>query len=258
LTLREVHLFGRRLRFVTRRTLAVLSIALLLITAGCLGATPASTTGPAADTDGSTPTVSVSASGSVSVEPDLAVVTLAVEATADSADAAREQVATDVAAVRDALADLGLAADAVTTAAFGIHPEYDYSGDRREVVGYRAVHALTVESGVDEAGAVIDAAVGAGAVRVNGVQFTLTDDTRQSAREQALGVAMGNAAADAGAIATAADLTLDGVRSVSTGAPAVSPFEDHVAMAEDESGRTIIEPGPVTVSATVHVEYAIR
>lgn len=243
---------------MTRRTFAVLSLALLLITAGCLGAAPASTTGTAASAADSTPGVSVSASGSVTVEPDLAVVHLAVEATAETAGDAREHVATDVASVREALAAIGLDDAAVTTASFAIQPEYDYSGDSRELVGYRAVHALTVESGVDEAGAVIDAAVGAGAVRVSGVRFTLTDATRQSAREQALGVAMGNAAADAGAIASAADLPLDGVRSVSTGGSVVSPFEGRVAVAEDAAGETVIDPGPVTVSASVSVVYAVQ
>jgi uncharacterized protein YggE len=244
---------------MTRRPLAVLSLALLMITAGCLGVAPASTgTGAAAVEDGSASTVSVSASGSVPVEPDLAVVNLAVEATAESAVAARAQVADDVAAVRAALADLGLDDDAVTTAYFNLQPEYDHSGERRELVGYRAVHALTVESGVDQAGSVIDAAVGAGAVRVNGVQFTLTDETRQSAREQALAAAMGNAAADAGAIADAADLRLDGVRSVSTGAPVVTPFEGRLARSEDAAGSTTIESGPVTVSASVSVVYAVE
>lgn len=243
---------------MTRRPLVALSVVLLLITAGCLGAVPtASTAGTAASDAGSSPAVSVSASGAVSVEPDLAVVDLVVEATAESADGARSEVAADVAAVRGALRELGLADAAVTTASFSIHPEYDFSGEHREVVGYRAAHALTVEAGVDQAGAVIDVAVAAGAVRVNGVQFTLTDRSRQSAREKALGMAMDDAAADAAAIAQAADLTLDGVRSVSTSAPVVAPFAGRVAVAEDARGSTSIESGPVTVSAHVSVVYAV-
>lgn len=243
---------------MTRSPWVALSVVLLLITAGCLGAVPAaSTAGAAASDGGSSPSVSVSASGAVSVEPDLAVVHLAVEATADSADAARSEVAADVTAVQNALRELGLADDAVTTASFSIRPEYDFSGEHHEVVGYRAAHVLTVEAGVDQAGAVIDVAVAAGAVRVNGVQFTLTDRSRQSAREEALAMAMDNAAADAAAIAQAADLTLDGVRSVSTGAPVVSPFAGRVAVAEDAQGSTIIESGPVTVSAHVSVVYPV-
>lgn len=243
---------------MTRHPLAVLSVVLLMLTAGCLGAAtpaPAETT---ADGDAATPTVRVSASGSVSVEPDLAVVHLAAEATAESADAARAQVATDVDAVRAAMADLGLPDDAVTTASFHIQPEYDYSRETRELVGYRAVHALSVEADVDQVGQVIDAAVEAGAVGVSGVQFTLTDEARQSAREQALAAAMANAAADAVAVADAGDLTLDGVRSVATGGPVFVPFDGRTAVAEDAASGTTIESGPVTVSASVTVSYSIQ
>ncbi len=229
----------------------------MLVAAGCLGAATPSPAGAAETGDVASPSVTVSGAGSVSVDPDLAVVRLAVEATADSADVARGQVADDVAAVRAALADIGIEDDAVETAYFRIDPMYDHTRESRELVGYRAVHALTVESEVDAAGAVIDAAVGAGASRVEGVQFTLTDETRQSAREQALARAMTAAAGDAGAIAEAAGLTLDGVRSVSTGSPVVYPVDGRVAMAEDAGGATTIDSGPVTVTANVQVVYAV-
>lgn len=238
-----------------RKSIAIIGLALVLVTAGCLGAPSTVSTGtPATGPDPAT--ISVSGSGSVSVAPDLAVVSLVVETTDESADVARAQVADDVAAVRAALTDLGIEEDAVTTASYTIQPEYDYSNDRRDLLGYRAVHALTVEADVDEAGAVIDAAVGAGAVRVNGVQFTLDEETRQSAREQALGAAMTNAGADAEAIADAADVTIDGVRSVSTTRTDVRPYEAH-DVAEAADGATSIAPGPVTVTADVQVVYRL-
>lgn len=230
----------------------------MLVAAGCLGAATPGPAGAAETGDETSPSVTVSGDGSVSVDPDLAVVRLAVEATADSADVARGQVADDVTAVRSALADLGIEDDAVETAYFRIDPMYDHTRESRELVGYRAVHALTVESEVDAAGAVIDAAVGAGATSVEGVQFTLTDETRQSAREQALAGAMAAAEGDAGAIAEAAGLTLDGVRSVSTGSPVVYPVDGRVAMAEDAGGATTIDSGPVTVTANVQVVYAVQ
>lgn len=236
------------------RPTAVLSLVVLLVLAGCAGAGPLQTTGAA--TDESPPSISVSAGGSVAVEPDLAVVTVAAETTADSADDAREAVAADVAAVREALADLGIEDDAITTAYFRIDPQYDHSRETREVVGYRAVHALTVESDVEAAGEVVDTAVSAGAARVDGVRFTLTDDRRQTAREQALGEAMDNAAADAEALATAGDLSIDGIRSVATGGPTVIPVERQVAADGDAAQATTIESGPVTVRATVQVVYS--
>lgn len=241
-----------------KKPIQVFSVVFLLLIAGCLGATPAvSSTGTGPTDDGSS-SISVGATGTVAVEPDVALVTVVVEASSNSADEARQQVADDVSAVRTALTELGLDDDAVTTASFHLQPEYDYSGDNRELLGYRAVHALSVEAGVDQAGAVIDAAVGAGADRIQGVQFTLTDEHRQTARQEALTAAMGHAEADAGAIAAAADLTIDGVQSVSTGAPTVTPFEGRLEMAADAGGSTTIDSGPVTVSAHVNVVYRVQ
>ena len=204
-------------------------------------------------------TVAVAASGSVSVAPDLAVVQLSAVATADSPDAARAQVASDVSAVRSALANAGVPKDAITTAYYAIQPQYDYSNGHSTLVGYRAVHALTVKTGVDAAGDVVDAAVGAGGVQVNSVQFTLSDAAQQSAREDALRAAMSHAKGDANAVASAADATLGGVRSVSTGGSVVTPGPRPVAMTEASSGgKTTLNAGPVTVTATVQVVYGLQ
>ncbi|MFB6361368.1 MAG: SIMPL domain-containing protein [Halobacteriales archaeon] len=95
----------------------------LLLIAGYIGAAPAaSSTGSGPTHDGSS-SISVSASGTVAVEPDLAVVTVVDQASADSADEARQQVADDASAVRTALAELGLTEEALTTAAFQLQPE---------------------------------------------------------------------------------------------------------------------------------------
>ncbi|MFB6361367.1 MAG: SIMPL domain-containing protein [Halobacteriales archaeon] len=82
------------------------------------------------------------------------------------------------------------------------------------------MYALSVQAGVDQAGPLIDAAVPAGPDRIHGLQFTLTDEHRQTARQEALTHAMGNAEA----IADAAGISIDGVGSVSTAAPTVTPF----------------------------------
>lgn len=238
------------------RPVAAALLALLLVTAGCLGtAATAQTTGEG----DAVRTIDVSASGTASADPDLAVVRLAVEARADSADAAREQVAADVAAMRQALRDLGIPDDAVTTTSFFVGPEYDHREGGRELVGYRAVHAFSVESGVDEAGAVVDAAVGSGATQVQGVQFTLTDETRAELRQEALAAAMASARADADTIASAAGVTVGPLHSASTanvGFP--RPYAVAEAAGGDAGARTVVEPGPVEVTASVQVSYDIR
>jgi hypothetical protein len=233
---------------------AILAVALagLVLLAGCTA--PLQSTG-AASADASDPTVSVTGTGTVSAEADLAVVSLAVTAQQASADAARDRVARGVDAVRTALRDAGIPEDAVTTAYFSVHPRYD--DEDRVPDGYRAVHALRVEVDPARAGEVVDLAVGAGATEVNGVQFTLTDETRDALRAEVLAQAVDRARADADAVAEAADLRIVGVQSMQVGG-SYGPGPFYAEAAADARGATSFAPGPVTVSASVSVTYVVE
>ncbi|WP_411964634.1 SIMPL domain-containing protein [Haloferax sp. YSMS24] len=240
-----------------RRIIGPLLLASLVLLAGCLSA-PLQTT---AQTDGGidATTISTTGTGEVTAESDLAVVNIAVTHTADSADEARGVVAEDVAAVRAALTDAGIAEDAIQSTGFHIYPEYNYGGDERELVGYRAAHSLTVEVAPDRAGEVIDLSVGAGADEIRGVFFTLTDEKRAELRSEALTKAVESAEADAETVATAADLRITGVHTANVGG-GYSPGPYPVAYAEDAragsaGAPTELTPGPVTVSATVQMVY---
>lgn len=229
------------------------ALAALVLLAGCLAplqATESSTTSTA-----DVPTISVSGTGTTTAAPDLAVVFVSVTATADTADPARQQVANDVQRMRTALREAGVPDDAVTTTSFHISPRYDYREREQTLLGYEAAHSFRIEVAPDRAGAVVDAAVGNGADRVDGVQFTLTDETRESLRSEALTRAMDAARADADTVAAAAGMEVTGVQTASTGGVFV-PYAD-VRFAEDaQSGAaTVFEPGPVTVTATVSVTY---
>lgn len=244
---------------MARRVLTAAVLALLLVTAGCLGTTVT------AQTDGSTNssdvrTIDVSGQGTVSAPPDLAEIQVAVEVRADTADEARAQAAEDVATMRDALRELDIPDESVRTVSFHVGPEYDYSGNSRELVGYRAYHAFLIETDVDRAGEVIDATVASGATRVNGVQFTLTEDTRRELRNEALTQAMSKARADAETIASAAGVSVGTLQSASTADvnyPRPVPYAVEAA-AGDGASRTVVEPGPIEVTATVSVSYAVQ
>lgn len=68
---------------------------------------------------------------------------------------------------------------------------------------------------------------------------------------------MADARDDADLLATAGDVTVTGVRSVSTADVGVQPVDAGLRETADGGGgaATRIEPGPVTVSATVSVTY---
>lgn len=255
-----------------RTTTAVGIVVVLLMTSGVgLALTTAdSSTAENSEMAGETAAVSahgnnasiqVTASGDISAAPDKAVLRLAVVSTADSADAARAQVAEDAANLRSALEDMGVADDEVQTAYFDISAIHEETRNGTEIAGYRAAHGFEVHVEVDSAdlgnrtGVIIDTAVQNGANQIDGIQFTLTVETRRELREQALERAMTNARQDADFLANTSALTITGVRSISTADVGVQPVEMSLRETAADSGETVIEPGPVRVSATVSVTY---
>lgn len=241
---------------LTRTTMLPLGIGLLLVLAGCLG--PLQTapgTGTGTDTASAGTTLSTTGTGSVDADADLAVVSVAVTATAASADAARGQVAADVERMRTALRDAGIPDDAVTTTSFTVSAEYDYEGGERTERGFHAVHSFRIETAPDRAGEVVDLAVGNGVNQVQGVSFTLADDTRADLRAQAIERAVTAARADADAMASAAGLSVTSVETMSTAGGFVPVGRFGVAESAADGARTTFEPGPVSVSVTVQVTY---
>jgi hypothetical protein len=237
-----------------RRRISYLPVALglLVLLAGCLGPLQTATT-TAEPTDGTT--ISVTGTGAVDAEADLAVISAAVVATAGTADDARGQVAADVERMRTALREADIPDDAVTTASFAVFPDYDFEGGERTERGFRAVHSFRIETEPVRAGEIVDVAVGNGATEVYGVSFTLEDETRATLRAAAIERALTAARADADAMAGAAGLSVTAVDTMST-AGGFTPVERFdVAESAADGARTTLEPGPVSVSVTVSVTY---
>lgn len=261
----------------TTKTTVLVGIALLVLVGGGLGVAVAA---PGADAPESTEMsnhsgnatdmnnhsepsqIQVSASADVSATPDIATVRLAVTATGDTAEAARNQVAENASDMRAALRDIGVGDDQVQTTYYDISAVHEETRNGTEIVGYRAAHGFEIEVNVnaddlgERTGTLIDTAVQNGANQIEGVEFTLAEDTRRAMRQQALEHAMENARHDATVLAASSDLTITGVTSVSTADVGISPFQGaRQELAADTAG-TVIEPGPVTVSATVSVTYS--
>lgn len=244
------------------RTYAIpIALVSLVLVSGCLaplqadGGADVSNAQQATDAEAGR-TITVSGDGEVTAEADLAVLSVAVTATASSADEARGQVAERSEEMRQALRDAGVPDDAVTTSHFRVSPEYDHSGKERNVTGYQAVHVYDIEVSPDRAGEVLDVAVGNGADEVHHVSFSLSDEARADLREEALNAAMDAARTDAETLATAADLSITGVRSISTSG-GFHPVDTRVEYETADAGGagTSFEPGPVSVTATVTVTY---
>ncbi|ALG81773.1 SIMPL domain-containing protein [Halanaeroarchaeum sulfurireducens] len=204
-------------------------------------------------------TITVSSTGEERVQPDAAVVRVSIEATDPDVTAARTAVAENVSDVRSALEETGLGEDQVHTSEYRIYEDRRHDptpteGERS--TEYRVRQTLTIEMNqIDRTGAVIDAAVDAGATGIHDVRYTLSTETRQEMKNQALENAMSDARSQAETVAESGDLTIDGVSSVETGNSGVPRPVYAMETAADGQASTDIDAGPVTVAAHVTVTY---
>jgi uncharacterized protein YggE len=109
-------------------------------------------------------------------------------------------------------------------------------------------------------GEVIDAAIAAGANQVQNIAFSLSPEKEQSLRAEVLAEAVTRTRADADAVAAALGVTITGVQDATVGAyyPPVVYRSASVGAADMAAPvPTPVEPGQVTVSATVSVNYLI-
>jgi uncharacterized protein YggE len=205
-------------------------------------------------------TIEVDGSGEARTSPDTADLDLAIDTQAKTAEEAANRNAALASKVIDALkAKLGDKGK-ITTGGYALNPEYDQRPTQKpSIIGYTAQNTVTVNTGaLDLVGALIDSAIAAGANRVNSLSFTVKDDTK--ARTEAIGIATRDARAQAVALASGLGVKLGKVIKATT-VSEVRPIpmqRGGMAMAMSAKVATPVEPGEVTVPATVSLTFEIE
>jgi uncharacterized protein YggE len=204
-------------------------------------------------------TISVSGTGKVTLNPDIADLRLGVTASGRTVKAVRESAATSMTKVMAALKKLGIADKDIQTASVSLQPTYDYNVGTYppNVTGYQFSNAVSVTvRDLDKVGDAIDDALAAGATSLDGVTFRVADET--GAEGQARTAAMADAKAKAHALATAAGVSITGVASISeTVTPTPYPIFYGAAQAAGKDASTPVQPGSTDISITVSVVYLI-
>lgn len=208
--------------------------------------------------------LTVQGEGRVAVAPDRATVTLGVVAEAEAAEAAQQEASRVASAIRDAVVALGIERSQIQTSGLSLSPVYPPRPPQRQLggqglvpVGYRASNVVSIRVlRLERLGPVIDAAVGAGANSVQGIELGLQDEAPP--RRRALAMAVEAARAKAEAIAEAVGATLGEVRSIDEQSFGVQPvFRAEMMQMRAADVSTPVEAGEVTVEATVTVRWVI-
>ncbi len=198
-------------------------------------------------------TITVTGDGSVEAVPNEVTLSFGVTTQAKTAAAALSANADDMTKVIQALKAAGIADADLQTSSVSLSP--NTSQDGSQILGYTAsnsVSATTREIG--KAGALIDAAVGAGANQVGGPFLSIADTS--ALYRSALKRAVADAKAKAQALAEASGLTLGSVRSVAESGGSSPPQPLYAAM-DKAVASTPVEPGTQEIAASATVVFDV-
>jgi uncharacterized protein len=218
--------------------------------------------------------ISVSATATRKMAPDLLEIGLRVETKSTNAKESQQRNAVVSSALLGKLKALGVEDKYIQTTSYNVYPEYDseYNCDKSgmnchwdsKLIGYKTVQNLNVDiEQLDKGGSVIDAASESGdnETFVDSTSFTLKPATRSEMAKTLLKEASEAAKAKAQRIADGLGISLGKVLSASESSYYPTPYYNVYknAMAEGASAApaTSLSPGQVDISVSVSVAYEV-
>ena len=211
--------------------------------------------------DGSQGGISVSGSGSISVEPDLAILNIGVEAIGKTVSFARSEAASAMDSVVSSLKKEGILTKDIQTQQLTIYPRYDYQTNKQVLIGYSVTNTARVKvRDLSKVGKIVDNAAASGGdyVRINGISFNVedTDQYMESLRKQAVQKAQ----IKAEEYADSAGVKLGSLRSLTeVGAPSphMSSEMDNQMRAMSVPMESPISGGELQITVTVFTVFNI-
>jgi len=200
----------------------------------------------------------------VSLEPDLVILNLGVEAQASTVSEATGQAAKAMDAIFAALKARYVEDKDIRTTYYSIQPQYHYPRDGEPILtGYRVTNQASVKlRDLDSVGEVIDevAVAGGDNTRINGISFTVEDDS--DARTQARELAVRDALAKAEQLAQLTGVTVGKLIYISESTSGVYPREVSKGGFDYEAAISVpptpISGGEMDVTVNVQAVFGIE
>lgn len=205
-------------------------------------------------------TISVTGRGEVAAVPDMAVLTLGVETEAPSAEGALSANTEAVHRVIGTVRERGIDDRDIQTSSLQVYPVYERRpqqtgpGPEGSVSGFRVSNQVTVRiRDLEMIGEALSASVEAGANRIGGLAFSVSDPA--ALMDEARRKAVADARKTAALLAEAAGAGLGPVRSISETA-GHDPFpRDGMTMRAEAAMAVPIEAGESIIAASVSVVW---
>lgn len=171
-----------------------------------------------------TRTISVSATGTVTAEPDIVRIQAGITTEAETAKAALKDNNAVMRQLFDALSGAGIDGKDIQTSNFNVAPRYDHSkrGGSPRITGYQVTNQVSIKlREVNRSGEILDMLVQHGANQMSGISFEVSkaDALKDEARVEAIK----SARRKAELLASAADAKLGPVMAIEEDAPSFQP-----------------------------------
>ena len=208
--------------------------------------------------------ISAEGEGVVTVTPDIATLELSITTEGAEAASVRDQNTASYQQVVKFLKGRGIAEGSIATTNVYLNPQYDWSSDVQQLVGYTMETDITVSDiPLSELGSIMDEAVSNGANGIRSVSYKSSqfDETYN----EALALAVENARSKAEAMAEASGVTLGSVTGVTEyGANTEARYTQNrmsltaaPEMAAGDSAMNVM-PGELSVKANVSVRFGLQ
>ena len=201
--------------------------------------------------------IHVSGRGTVEVAPDMGYVRLHVRREGTSADTLKQELDTVVGAVLDLTSQLGIAARDVTATAVSINPRYRRRNNESVVEGLIASRTVSVTlRDLDRFGELLNQSLAVGVNNLDPIRLETSE--RDALENQALDLAMQDAAQEAARVAAGFSVALGPVTDVQVGAHSARPTEAAaMSMALRADSEMPFSPGVIRIERFVQATFAI-
>ncbi len=244
---------------MNKKSLALFStVALLAIVFGVLSMQPAAI----AAEESMDRLVTVNGQGTMKVAPDMAIATVAVQVTKDTAAEAAQENANIMEEVIEALEKAGITEEDIITSGYNLYASYDWVDGERILKGYQATNTIEFKTKeLDDVGKYLDIAIKAGANSVNNIRFTVED--QEALKLELLELAVKNAITKADVLTRAANASRGKVVTITENSISGAFYRtaDYNKVMEEvamDGATTPIRADDIELSAYVTVAFAIQ
>lgn len=197
----------------------------------------------------------VSGEGTISVSPNQVNVTIGAITEKKSLQEAQKENAMIISNIITAMVQLGIPRKNIQTVIYRIDTLYDYKDGIQLFRGYSVNHQLQVKiDDIEKTGLIVDHAVNQGANTVSNIEFTVAHP--EAYYNEALKLALQNAYVKAFTLTSQLAVNLNPIPfKLEELSKRTSPPVPYSPTLKAHTEATPIQPGEITISATIIVDY---